>query len=878
MLGKAGWGCSVRFLAGFVALAAVSCNSGGGGGGGPTPNDPVTMLFPQAGQKHVPVRPTFQWDRPEPAESFEIFVWTGSAAPSEPTATTTLPNYTPAEALLYGTRYSWRVDAMEQGGSRTAGNVGTFTTIVEATPVLSSAAGEMLSVRPGEKLTFTVDCVDAHDFVTVTARGVPQGATWSDVSQAPAPVQQTFDWTPGGNDVGLYIVTFSAQDAGGLAAEALTTFVSVINPFPQFVALGSLSSTEGVRVEGYRFNAELGYGASGIGDVNGDSFADVAIAAPKEGILDEPGETFVIFGSASLGSGGKIDVELLDGTLGFRIEGRYPIDLFGSSVSGAGDVDGDGLADILVGAPLANGGAGEAYVIFGAPDLGAGGEFSLDGLDGSNGFIMAGSGSNNAGAAVSGAGDVNRDGFADLLIGAPTASPLGRTDGGETYLLFGSPTLGSGGSVDLSTIDAATGVRIMGVHGDDRSGWSVSGAGDVNGDGYADVLIAAPFAEIGGANRSGECYVVFGGPTVGKGGELDLATLDGSDGFALRSSHAEAQLGWSAAGAGNLNADGFDDLVLGAMHFGGDERAEVLVVFGASDLGKGGAVDLDEAFFNGSRGFRAQGIEGQRQIAAAGAGDVNGDGRSDLLVGGPLNDVAAGLETGKAFLVYGVENLGSAGTIDLTTLNGTNGVHFEGAAHGDLAGWSASSAGDTNRDGFGDIVVGAPWANPDSRNDAGVAYVVFGRPSAFIAKAASLDAAGSSSAQGVGIIGDASECDSPATACFVAWDAGSSLSTTDVTLFRARTGLFGKELDRSKLIRAHWQIATDRTGWSKLEVTLLYTDAQAAGINETDLRVLVAPDRDGPWTEIQANPLDPARNRLTVPLTPQDLGFLVISE
>ena len=178
-------------------------------------------------------------------------------------------------------------------------------------------------------------------------------------------------------------------------------------------------------------------------------------------------------------------------------------------MSNAGDVNGDGLADLLIGAYGAspNGSfSGASYVVFGRNTAQSGpfpASFDLSSLDGTNGFRLNGvAADDRSGSAVSSAGDVNGDGLADLLIGAYGADPNG-SDSGASYVVFGRNTAQSGpfpASFDLSSLDGTNGFRLDGVAAYDRSGSAVSSAGDVNGDGLADLLIGADGA--GGPNGS----------------------------------------------------------------------------------------------------------------------------------------------------------------------------------------------------------------------------------------------------------------------------------------------------------------------------------------------------------------------------------------
>ena len=176
--------------------------------------------------------------------------------------------------------------------------------------------------------------------------------------------------------------------------------------------------------------------------------------------------------------------------------------------------------------------------------------FDLSTLDGSNGFRLDGIDSDDfSGWSVSTAGDVNGDGFDDMLTGAYNADSAG-----ETYVVFGG-LLAAPDQFDLSTLDGINGFRLDGIDSYDFSGLSVSTAGDVNGDGFDDMLVGAHGADPGGVSSAGETYVVFGSG-VAFAASLDLATLDGNNGFRLDGIDADDQSGISVSTAGDVNGDG----------------------------------------------------------------------------------------------------------------------------------------------------------------------------------------------------------------------------------------------------------------------------------------------------------------------------------
>jgi hypothetical protein len=161
---------------------------------------------------------------------------------------------------------------------------------------------------------------------------------------------------------------------------------------------------------------------------------------------------------------------------------------------------------------------------------------------------------------VASAGDVNADGFADLLIGAYRADPNGGYSG-ASYVVFGNGS-GFGADVDLSALDGSNGFRIDGAAADDFSGFSVASAGDFNGDGFADVIVGAYRADPNGS-FSGSSYVVFGA-AGGFDAALQLSALDGNNGFRIDGVAGSDFAGRSVASAGDVNGDGFGDLIVGA--------------------------------------------------------------------------------------------------------------------------------------------------------------------------------------------------------------------------------------------------------------------------------------------------------------------------
>ena len=307
--------------------------------------------------------------------------------------------------------------------------------------------------------------------------------------------------------------------------------------FPANINLAHLNGTTGFRLSGVADGDASGLSVSEAGDINGDGIADLiigAIGADPNGT--DSGASYVVFGKDTATAGNfpaNLELSSLDGTHGFRISGVADGDGSGRSVSAAGDINGDGIEDLLIGAPDAdpNGdSSGASYVVFGKDTATAGNfpaNLELSSLNGTTGFKLSGVAAHDlSGISVSAAGDINGDGIADLLIGAPDADPNGDSSG-ASYVVFGKDTATAGNfpaNLELSSLDGTTGFKLSGA-AYDQSGYSVSAAGDINGDGMADLIIGAPNAGPNGS-RSGASYVVFGKDTTAGNFPANIESLD----------------------------------------------------------------------------------------------------------------------------------------------------------------------------------------------------------------------------------------------------------------------------------------------------------------------------------------------------------------
>jgi len=419
-------------------------------------------------------------------------------------------------------------------------------------------------------------------------------------------------------------------------------------PLPDEVVLGPSDAASG-----------FGY-AVGTVDVNGDGYVDTIVGAGHAHA--DQGAVYVYLG--------------VDGGIDARSEqiivpsDASPSMAFGLAMAGVGDVDGDGYEDILVGADGDSTWAGAAYLYYGSAtgvETGSEVKFTAPVRRSYAHF----------GDSMSGVDDVNGDGHDDLVIGASHAN----SSLGTAYIYYGSAS-----GVDP---DAAVEITRSEMLSFNRYGNSVTGAGDVNGDGFADVLITSH----GRDGYTGAAWVFVGSSTG-----LDL----GSEQKITASDAAVADyFGRSSSGAGDVDGDGFDDIVIGGLFSRGSSEPGSAYVYRGSASG----IDLSTELKISGSNTSAEGYFG---MSVGGAMDMNGDGYDDIIVGAQGEDA----DLGAAYVYYG-SNLGidPATEFKITASDGVAGDHF---------GWSVAGARDGGGHGADQVLIGAHAAGP------GAAYVYYG--------------------------------------------------------------------------------------------------------------------------------------------------------
>ncbi|RLC55897.1 MAG: hypothetical protein DRI80_17025, partial [Chloroflexota bacterium] len=456
------------------------------------------------------------------------------------------------------------------------------------------------------------------------------------------------------------------------------------------------------------------------GDINNDGIPDLIIGASgyDHGVMADAGAVYAIWGSADLS--GTIDLNSNGQAANLIIYGGEESAVVGHVVT-SGDWNHDGVDDIVIGADGVSNWQGAVYVINGSSSL----PHTLYLTDTTVPYltVYGQSDGDRLGRAVA-IGDVNGDGWQDLIIGAYWDYPLGRPHAGTVYVIFGSS--GGSGTIDFSAGDEAD-VTIYGALTDDWMGRWVD-YGDVNGDGVQDILIGASRGDVPGRTDAGKVVVIYGGEAIPS--TIDLATTNViSEGLGLVFYGIDA---YDGAGffvsSGNINGDtgsqgqDYDDLVITAFRENHNEDGEAYVIYGGPEITSGVTITSETWGINISDCVDVTiypGATGDRLGRSAASSDFNGDGFDDVMVGAPRVDRTATItNVGNTYVIYGAPSLS-------TTINVSPTSNVDILVIGDNAQDESGRAcgfGDLNNDDVDDLIIGAVKA----LSGTGEVYAIWG--------------------------------------------------------------------------------------------------------------------------------------------------------
>lgn len=525
--------------------------------------------------------------------------------------------------------------------------------------------------------------------------------------------------TRSNSNISYHNVELKAKQSFFLLAIALNA--SNAKALPATYELSSLNGANGFQVNGINSQDFSGRSVSTAGDFNGDGLQDIIIGASSADAIGRTnaGQTYVIYGRAASYTS-QLNLSQLNGTNGFIINGISENHRSGNTVSNAGDINGDGFDDILIGGieigPNGNPNDGECYVIFGTSEI-ISSPLELSSLNNNIGFIVKGNLDTFFGNSLSGAGDINNDGIADFIVGAPGVN----NSRGEAYIIFGK-TDTFDAIFEASNLNGSNGFTISGSDNELLFGRSVSDGEDINSDGIDDIIISS-----WGTSTSGSIYIVYGSSS--SPANIPASSLDGNSGFMINSlDNSDGNAGISVSGIGDVNGDSLNDIAIGANETNPNNisnAGQAYIVLGNST---GFPAIFELSALDGNNGFILNGNDffGYAGFSVSGPGDFNNDGINDVLVSGHGATPDNGVDrAGESYLIFG-KTTPFPMTMELSNLDETAGITFNGVDQVDYSGISISGAGDINGDEINDLAIGAFRADPNNTLDSGETYVIFG--------------------------------------------------------------------------------------------------------------------------------------------------------
>ncbi|MEQ9115370.1 MAG: FG-GAP-like repeat-containing protein [Rickettsiales bacterium] len=443
---------------------------------------------------------------------------------------------------------------------------------------------------------------------------------------------------------------------------------------------------------GFTINAELNENiadaVTGAGDINGDGINDILVG-------DGNKNAYLIFGNSHTFSS-QIYLKNLNGINGFTINGSQYNDNLGQSVSAAGDINGDGVDDIAIGAPAYSDVSykiGQSYIIFGQKETFTN-PFSLKLINGTNGFVFRGNDryiGESSGLEISRLGDVNNDGLDDIIVGTQEYHEL-------SYVIFGNAK-GFNSYIRPENLNGKSGFIIRGMKDDLSFSISVNNAGDINADGIDDIAVSLPNS----LNGAGKSYIIFGDkeqfPEI-----FDLDALDGNNGFTINGIQ-ESHSG-NAKYIGDVNCDGISDIAVGAPD-ALRGAGQTYIIYGnqtfPSHINLTDVDGMNGFVINGINTITSNNSRGDQSGSSVGnIGDFNGDGIDDFIIGAPQALEGAG----QSYVIFGKSDIFNV-ELNLSDLDRNDGIIINGISSGDMSGWKVRGAGDVNDDGVDDILISA---------------------------------------------------------------------------------------------------------------------------------------------------------------------------